>query len=93
MILFRSRSSTVLWTNVFPFVGHLTENPGLKLAPTPKTTSDSLTCVASARDMLGPPAPSDSWCVSGNALFPSMLVPTGASSSSATCLSSAHAFA
>jgi hypothetical protein len=75
------------------FVGQRIEKPGLKLTPTPNTTSDSLTWVASARCMLGPPAPSESGCVSGNALFPSMLVPTGASSSSATCLSSFHALA
>ncbi len=64
-----------------------------KLAPAPNTRSDSATQTSTARDMVGPPEPSASGCVSSKALLPSRLEHTGASSSSATAFSSSQALA
>src|SRR5690606_15423402 len=92
MFLLMSYSWFVLCTNVLPCVGKRMPKPvEVKLAPAPNTTSDSRTQVDTALDMVGPPEPSANAWVSGKALLPSRLVHTGASSSSATALSSFQA--
>ena len=79
--------------NVLPFGIVTPKLVCVKLQPMPKITSASRRKCCTVAGIARPPEPSDSGCVSGNALLPSRLVVTGIASSSASRLSSSHAFA